>query len=98
MKDFSKIKEELYEIRYYYSMKDLFDKGAEIISPSIIERKVEMYSNAISKAPAQLYAFYIAYYVNNDKQVVIASDWGVTTQYVKILNRKLCEYFQQVLA
>ena len=98
MKSFSEIKEELYEIRSYYSMKDLFDAGAEIVSPSIIERNVEIYSNAVSKAPAQLYAFYIAYYVKNDKQVVIASDWGVTTQYVKILNRKLCEYFQQVLA
>ena len=32
MKSFSEIKEELYEIRYYYSMKDLFDAGAEIVN------------------------------------------------------------------
>lgn len=97
MKTIESIREDLSEIRYYYSMKDLFDTGAEIVSPSYLIKKVEEYSNAISQSPAQLYALYIALYVNNEKQISVASEWGYTTYHVKWLNRRLCEYFQQVL-
>lgn len=97
MQEFSKVRKDLSEIRYYYSKKELFDKGAKVVSPSMLLNKVEIYNKAIVKAPAQLYALYIAHYVNCDKQVVIADDWGCTNDHIKILNRKLCEYFQQVL-
>ena len=98
MKHFAKVREDLSEIRYYYSLKDIFDKGEEVVSPSILKSKVEKYNNAIANAPAPLYAYYIAYFVNNEKQVVIANNWGVAIQYVKSLNYKLCEYFHKVLA
>lgn len=98
MKKILEIREDLSEIRYYYLMKDLFEQGAGTGIPSKIAEKVNIYSNAISKAPAQLYAFYIAYYVNNEKRLVIANSWNTTTQSLKFLNRRLCEYFQQVLA
>ena len=98
MKGIVEIKEDLYEIRYYYLMKDLFEKGLNTGIPSKIEEKVKIYSKAISQAPAQLYAFYISYYVNNEKRMVIAESWNTTTQNLHFINRRLYEYFQQVLA
>jgi len=98
MKGILEIKEDLNEIKYYYSMKEVFDQGAKYCIPSTLENKVKLYSNAISQAPAQLYAFYISHYVNNQKRIVIANSWNTTTQNLQFINRRLCEYFQQVLA
>ena len=68
MKSILEIKSELNEIKYYYSMREVFEQGAINGVPSNLENKVNVYNNAISQAPAQLYAFYISYYVNNQKR------------------------------
>jgi len=98
MKSILEIKSELNEIKYYYSMREVFEQGAINGVPSNLENKVNVYNNAISQAPAQLYAFYISYYVNNQKRLVIANSWNTTPQNLQFINRRLCEYFQQVLA
>ena len=97
MRELIKVKEDLNEIRYYYSLKELFDIGAQVVSPSVLEEKVQLYNRAVSNAPAQLYAYYIAYYVKNNKQIALASEWCCSTDHLKDLNNKLHRYFQQVL-
>ena len=37
MRELIKVKEDLNEIRYYYSLKELFDIGAQVVSPSVLE-------------------------------------------------------------
>ena len=87
MRELIKVKEDLNEIRYYYSLKELFDIGAQVVSPSVLEEKVQLYNRAVSNAPAQLYAYYIAYYVKNNKQIA-KLDSKNTSQTITIPSNK----------
>ena len=94
----NQVREDLKEIRYYYSMQELFDSAANTVKPVAILNKVELYNAAIKAAPARLYILYISLYVNNNTQAALADDWGYTREYVKEINQKLVEYLQKTLA
>lgn len=97
MKTCDEIREDLKEIRYYYSMQDVFEKNASTVKPYGILRKVEMYNAAIGNAPAKLYVVYVSLYVNNNSQTALADDWGFTREYIKDLNQMLIDYLQSTL-
>ena len=46
------IQADLREIRYYYSMKEMFDKSADTVKPLAIIEKVNRYNKAMENAPA----------------------------------------------
>ena len=54
--------------------------------------KVARYNDLVQDAPAQLFGLYVAIYTENNTQLAVALDWGLSEGYVKNLNRKLCEY------
>ena len=89
------IREDLKEIRYYYSMQDMFQRGKKVVQPIALLQKVERYHKAISDAPGKLYVLYMALYVQNNSQAALAEDWGFTPDYIKQMNKQLCEYFQE---
>ncbi|MEG9430570.1 MAG: hypothetical protein VZQ61_06600 [Christensenellaceae bacterium] len=91
------IRTDLREIRYYYSMQELFDRSAKTVKPLAILQKVERYNKAMENAPARLYVIYVSLYVNNNSQATLADDWGFTREYIKDLNQKLIEYLQSAL-
>ena len=91
------IRSDLREIRYYYSMQDLFDKSAKTVRPLAILQKVERYNKAMENAPARLYVIYVSLYVNNNSQTALADDWGFTREYIKDLNQKLIEYLKSAI-
>lgn len=54
--------------------------------------KVARYNDLVQDAPAQLFGLYVAIYTENNTQLAVALDWGLSEGYIKNLNRKLCEY------
>lgn len=84
-----KIREDLKEIRYYYSRKELFDEGTRCVAPNSILEKVRRYNDAVKTAPPKLYDLYISLYVKNNTQEGLAYDMHYTPVYIYLLNKKL---------
>ena len=91
------IRNDLKDIRYYYSMERLFLSGENVIRAEDVIEKVKHYNAVMSKAPAKLYAVYLGLYVNNNSQAALAEDWGYTERYVRRLSDKLCGYLERSL-
>lgn len=94
----NQVREDLKEIRYYYSMQDLFDSAANTIKPLALLNKVERYNAVIKTAPARLYILYIELYVKNTTQRELAYAWGYERVYITELNKRLIKYLQKTLA
>lgn len=86
------LKEELQEVKYYYGHKAMFDRAMATVSKNTVLEKVRRYNALMQSAPAQLYGLYIALYAENNTQLAVALDWGLSEGYIKNLNRKLREY------
>lgn len=91
------IQADLREIRYYYSMKEMFDKSVDTVKPLAIIEKVNRYNKAMENASAKMLALYLSLYVYNNSQAVIAEDWNLTRESIKNQNRLLQEYLQSSL-
>ena len=50
-----KIREDLYEIRFYYSHKDVFENEAKELGTPSIMKTVIKYKDIVQKAPSRLY-------------------------------------------
>ena len=96
--DLSVIREDLKDIRYYYSRKELFDKASAYrVGKSTIEDKVNKYNDAICSAPPRLYDLYISLYLQNHTQESLSEKLGYTFEYVSRLNTQLVRFFQKKL-
>lgn len=93
----NQIRDDLKEIRYYYSMKELFDSAANTVKPIALLDKVGRYNEAMKTAPGRLFIVYVSLYVQNNSQTALADDWGFTREYIKDLNQKLVEFLQKAL-
>lgn len=93
----SQVRSDLKDIRYYYAMKDLFDRSSKTVKPLAIIEKVAKYNEAMEKAPARLYILYVSLYLENNTQVALAEEWQFTTDYMKELNTKLIRFLQSAL-
>ena len=90
----TRIREDLKEIRYYYSHRDVFDEIAKKILQSRVVDKVNQYNLAASFASPWLYELYFGLYVNNNTQENYAAETGFSTEYVQVMNKKLLLFFQ----
>lgn len=86
------VKEDLREIRYYYEHKKMFDRAMATAMKTEVLKKVDRYNAYMRTATARLFGLYVSLYVENNTQLVIATDWGVSEGYIRNLNRQLCEY------
>ena len=90
----NQIRQELKDIRYYYSRKNVIDKCFEDVGKSNIINVVNKYHNAICSAPIKLYDLYVSLYVNNNTQEVLADDMSYTPEYIQKQHVKLIKFFQ----
>lgn len=90
------IREDLRQIRYYYSKKKAFEDAAKYVIPSSVLEKVDRYNQAVKDAPPRLYDIYVALYVQNNTQAALAYEWDYCNDHIKRLNKQLCEYFFKV--
>ncbi len=91
------IKEDLKDIRFYYSKQQDIEMANKLIGRCEMQDKVERYNNAVCKAPAKLYSLYVALYINNNTQLVVALDWDYSPDYIRHLNDKLCVFLLKQL-
>ncbi len=91
------IRNDLNEIRYYYSIKKVIDDASKYTGENSIIEKVEKYNAAILNAPVKLYNVYINLYVLNNTQAALAFEWGLSSDYIKQLNKQLCEFLLKTL-
>jgi len=94
MLNIAEIRDELKQIKYYYSKKELFDKSFQVTGGNIIIDKANHYNQILTLAPPQLYEVYVALYVQNHTQESFADTLCYSPQYVQILNKKLLKFIQ----
>lgn len=91
------IRQDLRDIRYYYSKQKMFDGLVNSLGQNDIVERAAIYNKAMQKAPIKLYDVYISLYINNNTQETLAFDWGVCCEYIRKLNKSLCEFLQKQL-
>lgn len=91
------IREELKDIRYYCSRKDIFEKATFVVGKNAILEKIAKYNEAICNAPPRLYDIYVSLYLQNNTQESLSERLGYTFEYISKLNTKLVKFFQKNL-
>ncbi|MDE6867639.1 MAG: hypothetical protein K2J83_00640 [Clostridia bacterium] len=91
------IREDLQEIRYYFTHKAAFDNAIKVIGVNSVMDKVERYNKIFQNAPARMYDLYLGLYVNGNTQEAYAEEAGYSAQHVRALNKQLVLYLQKVM-
>ena len=93
MKTIAGVRKELGEIRHYYANQNDFELITRSIGKLSSLKMVEAYNNFIKDAPIKLVDLYVCLYMNNNSQETVSVDWGCSVGHIKVLNKKLYEYF-----
>lgn len=89
----SQVREDLKDIRYYYSRKKIFDNASDCqLSENGVIHKLDIYNKAVSKAPPRLYDLYISLYLKNQTQDSLSESWGYSVQHISRLNMELIAF------
>lgn len=88
------IRKDLKTIKYYYAMKNVFDRNSKELMPRKIVETVHKYGKAINDSEGELYVFYTELYVNGATQTDLADYLGVTRECVSRRHKKLIQYLQ----
>lgn len=92
------IRNDLKDIRYYYSRKAVFDNAEISVGKTSLLKKIEVYNKAVCSAPPRLYDLYVSLYLNNHTQDSLSEKLGYTFEYVSRLNTKLIKFLQKNIA
>ncbi len=95
MTDYKTVKNDLYDIRFFYSRKDVFENGSEAIGENAITEKVRRYNKLIRLAPARLYEFYVSLYLQNTTIEALAFKLGYAYGSVQRINSQLIKYLKK---
>lgn len=94
----NEIRDDLREIRYYYTHKAAFDNAVKLIGTNTVVEKAERYNKIIQSAPARMYDLYLGLYVNGYTQEAYADEAGYCPQHIQELNKQLILYLQKVMS
>ena len=97
MKTINEIKEDLSNIKYYYSRKKKFDVNFGNTGINDVFQLTEKYNLLAKKLKSRLYDIYIGLYVNNHTQQSLANELGSSQSYVFQQNKILVDYFYKKL-
>ena len=97
MKTFSMIREDLKNIRYYYSRQKEMTNSARIVGESTILKTIEAYNAAICQASPKLYELYVCMYVENKTHEAAAEEFGYAREHITRLNKQLLRFLQNHL-
>ena len=93
MCDFNSIRNDLKNIRYYMSRRDVFDKSLDSVGSNDIARILGKYNLAVRSAPPRLYDLYVSLYLSNNTQESLADILGYSCQTISRLNIQLIRHF-----
>jgi acyl-CoA reductase-like NAD-dependent aldehyde dehydrogenase len=93
------IREDLKEIRYYYTRKETFDKAHKEMPtmPISILAKVNKYNEIAATASARLYDLYLSLYTRNFTQEGLADEIDKGRTFVQRANEKLVLFLYEKL-
>ena len=91
------IRDDLKNIRYYFSRKVVFDKNLELVGQNVIAEKVAIYNRLICKATPRLYDLYVSLYLQNNTQESLSEKFGYSLEHISRLNTQLVNYFLKEL-
>ena len=92
------IRDDLKEIRYYYSRKSLFDEALRSVSSNSILDKARKYNEAVATATPKLYDLYVCLYIKNFTQEGLSIELNYTPEYIQMLNKQLLLFLQNNLS
>jgi len=92
------IRDDLKDIRYYFSRQAVFDKALESVGKNAILEKIAIYNNAICSAPPRLYDLYVSLYLQNNTQDSLSEKLGYTIETISRLNSQLVKFFLNELS
>lgn len=92
--ELEKIREELKNIRYYYSRRDVFEKASVSVGKNTTLDIIQKYNDVICSAPPRLYDLYVSLYLQNNTQESLADKFGYTAEHISRLNRQLVKFLQ----
>lgn len=95
MKTPENIREDLKNIRYYYSRKEVFDKASISVGQNSTLETIQKYNEAICSAPPRLYDLYVSLYLQNNTQDSLSMKLGYTVEYISRLNGQLVKFLQK---
>ena len=90
----AKIREDLKDIRYYYSRKAMFEKASASVGENSILKKINDYNALIRLAPPRLYDLYVSLYLGNNTQESLSDKLGYSVEYISKLNSQLIKFFK----
>lgn len=93
----AKIREDLKDIRYYFSRKEAFEKVSASVGENNIAIKLEKYNKAVRLAPPRLYDIYVSLYLDNNTQESLSDKLGYSVEYISKLNGQLVRFFQKTI-
>lgn len=91
------IRDDLSEIKYYYSRQKELDGYMSEGLPSNVLNIVQRYANLIQKAPIRLYHVYVGLYVKGWTQENVALEMNYTLNYVQSLSGQLLQFFRETI-
>ena len=89
----AKIREDLKDIRYYYSRKAMFEKASASVGENSILKKINNYNALIRLASPRLYDLYVSLYLENNTQESLSDKLGYSVEYISKLNSQLIKFF-----
>lgn len=92
MTTISVVRNDLKDIKYYYSRKNLFDKAVAATNGNEIVDKVNTYNEIMKSATPRIYDLYYSLYVINHTQESYSNELGCTPEYVQRLNKQLLKF------
>lgn len=95
MKTAENIREDLKNIRYYYSRKEVFDRASISVGQNSTLETIQKYNEAICSAPPRLYDLYVSLYLQNNTQDSLSMKLGYTVEHISRLNGQLVKFLQK---
>lgn len=89
------IRNDLKDIKYYNSRKELLDKAIQLSGKSEILKKIDVYNSAMQSASPKLLDIYYSLYFNNHTQESLADELGFTIDYIYKMNKQLLKFLQK---
>lgn len=97
MKSFAEIREDLRNIRYYYSRKEKLEQNFQDVGTNMICNLANAYNATMCLATPKLFELYVYLYVKNNTQEAAAEEFNYAPEYVQRLNKQLIKFLQQKL-
>ena len=92
MKSVKEIRDDLKNIRYFYSRKKIFEEVSISVGENSIKDLIQTYQNAVCYAPPRLYDLYVSLYMQNITQEELSYQLGYSTEHISRLNGQLVKF------